>query len=301
MAKTVIINMYTGATPPLPPDVISVGTLRPLNPLTALARAILRRISTRTVALFEDRSVLAPLAEADTAILFDYKGMRPLMKHIDSHYPQLKRKILFFWNTLGSPAEATALPDGWEACTFDPGDAQRAAIRYVGQFFFPTPSASASGNGSICFIGRDKGRRRKLDAIARRLSHAVPVEIAIVSPLSAIMPWRYEAPMSYDTYIDRQSRATALLELCRPGQTGLTLRTLEALSHGQKLLTDNPAIERYALFTPDRIASVDNSTTEQTAQWLEAPTTSPSPDLSDYYFENWLDRVVSGRVATDFC
>ena len=67
----------------------------------------------------------------------------------------------------------------------------------------------------------------------------------------------------------------AILDIEHARQTGLTIRTLEVLGAGKKLVTTNAAIRDYAFYDPARIQVIDRARPEVTARipaWRSAAT-----------------------------
>ncbi len=70
--------------------------------------------------------------------------------------------------------------------------------------------------------------------------------------------FRY-VPLSRDESAAVFWASRAILDVEHPGQTGLTIRTFEALAAGKKLVTTNPAIRDYALYDPARVCVIDRA------------------------------------------
>jgi hypothetical protein len=67
-------------------------------------------------------------------------------------------------------------------------------------------------------------------------------------------------PISAEEAARRFGEHSAILDIHHPGQTGLTLRTIEALASGRKLITTNPAVRDHDFFDPSRILVIDRNT-----------------------------------------
>lgn len=287
--------MLCAGTPALPEGIVAVSTLRAVGPVGLAARALLRRVSPRFIPLFEDYSAIdAALSDAKNVILFDYKGLDALCRRVEERAPQA-RKIVMYWNTLGTAAPLRR--PGWELWTFDPGDARRHGMRFVDQFFFGLPPGVAvppECDSDISFVGRNKGRFGLLKKFERmwgtdlrldfrRVSHTAPVGGTVRA-------------VSYADYLRAGASARAMLEITARGQEGITLRTLEALAMGRKLLTTNAAIAQHPLYDPRmvRIVTAETPASEIRA-FLDAPTATPS--LTPYLFPSWLARSLADTTS----
>lgn len=60
------------------------------------------------------------------------------------------------------------------------------------------------------------------------------------------------------------NRAKAVIDISLEHQTGLTMRTFEALANGAKLITNNYYIKKYDFYNENNILIFDNNTTENT-------------------------------------
>ena len=278
----------------MPEGVVAVSTLRAVGPVGLTARALLRRVSPRFIPLFEDYSAIdAALPDANNVILFDYKGLDALCRRVEERATQA-RKIIMYWNTL---AAAPLRRPGWELWTFDPGDARRHGMRFVDQFFFGLPhdvTIPAEFDSDISFVGRNKGRFSLLKKFERMWGADLRLDFRRVShtaPLGGTV-----RAVSYADYLRAGASARAMLEITAHGQEGITLRTLEALAMGRKLLTTNAAIARHQLYDPHmvRIVTAETPASEIRA-FLDTPTATPS--LTPYLFPTWLARSLADTTS----
>lgn len=132
--------------------------------------------------------------------------------------------------------------------TFDHED----AIKY-GMLYHPIPYSKVqvpSKEGpqyDLFFIGADKGRLNQLLDI-----HAACSDVGVSCDfhITDVEPSRqhrtedidYSKHVSYREVLDRVQRSGCILELLQPGQTGYSLRTMEAVAYGRRLLTNNRGI-----------------------------------------------------------
>lgn len=65
--------------------------------------------------------------------------------------------------------------------------------------------------------------------------------------------------LSHHQIIDFYKRSKAILDINKPFQNGLTIRTFEALAMGKKLITTNLDVINYPFYTPQNIYAVDRN------------------------------------------
>lgn len=63
--------------------------------------------------------------------------------------------------------------------------------------------------------------------------------------------------LNHEQIIDYYKRSKAVLDINKPFQNGLTIRTFEVLAAGRKLITTNADIKNYPFYHPDNILVID--------------------------------------------
>lgn len=76
------------------------------------------------------------------------------------------------------------------------------------------------------------------------------------------IPWRDVKwnSLSTQSTLELIGRSKILIDIHHPGQTGLTMRTIECLGARKKLITTNPDVQTYDFYNPDNILVVDRVT-----------------------------------------
>ena len=284
--QVLLVNMTALGAVPLPPHVASVSTLKSLSAGGQIVRSFARRLSLSLLSYFEDFSVLKPYGDVDTVILFDYKGMANACRQIDSVMKHGCRRVAFFWNVVDNAQLLKSIPDGWEIWTFDPADAKRFGIHLAGQFYFPelyTPGRACDYD--LFFVGHDKGRQKPLKALEANLPADFRFENRLVKSRLKSKEYPYAA------CVEAASRSKAILDWVRAGQTGLSMRALEAPALGRKLVTNNPAVMDYALYNPSNTLVLTDMDTRKIVDFVNGE--EPRWDetlLREFTFADWLRR-----------
>lgn len=85
----------------------------------------------------------------------------------------------------------------------------------------------------------------------------------------------------------------SMLDIEHPGQRGLTMRSIETLMLGRKLVTTNVEIKNSDLFHESRVCIIDRINPSIPREFLDSPFRDiPQETRSKYYIENWLDEVI---------
>jgi hypothetical protein len=91
----------------------------------------------------------------------------------------------------------------------------------------------------------------------------------------------------------------AVIDFQRPGQSGLTMRTFEALASGAALITTNASVTDEPFYSADRVLVVDRDPaaidSAAVAAWIEAlpPSAAPPAGFDAYGVSQWVEPFVS--------
>jgi hypothetical protein len=86
-----------------------------------------------------------------------------------------------------------------------------------------------------------------------------------------------------------------VLDIQHPKQTGLTMRTLETLGSGKKLITTNDKIKEYDFYDPGNIAVIDRSNPTEALNldfFLDKPLQVQGKVLESYSIGGWLTDIL---------
>ncbi|CAJ1864126.1 hypothetical protein [Aeromonas veronii] len=156
-----------------------------------------------------------------------------------------------------------------------------------------------SDRHSFLFVGKDKGRLKNLINVKSILSKSnVDCELYITPDEKG----RYsnkdfilleEHNLSYIDYLKKVSSHSGLIDFVQAGQSGVTLRALEALYLRKKLITNNHHIKEYDFYHPSNVLFIDESMdSEQLLSFLDSSFVDVSPDvLAKYDINDLLNSV----------
>ena len=187
---------------------------------------------------------------------------------------------------------------GLEASTFDPADAQELGIELADQVFRhdPVPEDAtvvkdidlyclASGKGRLPELVRWKelfeaqGLRTHFHVVADGGQGSSPKGAALVTS-----DW-----MSYADNLTLVRRSKCLLEVLQSTQSGPTMRSLEALFHGCKLITSNALIVDCDFYHPSRVFVIGRDRPDDLRAFLETPLEPASAELlRKHELRSWL-------------
>ncbi len=196
------------------------------------------------------------------------------------HNRMVERHALWIWNPISSLGRNKLdrllhlhlfIPllkfVGVELWSFDKKDVMNHGFNYHPQVHNSNSLLNAlkkcnpksSSSNSFLFVGLDKGRLPKLIKLKEMLSFLnVKCELHITANVGEkysqeelkLIKYDY---LPYGDYINKVSSSVGLIDFVQSGQTGLTLRVLEAIFLKKKLVTNNESIVNYDFFNASNI------------------------------------------------
>lgn len=237
----------------------------------------------------ELRKLLKSLNEFDSVLLCDYTGvniLRTIRKIIN---PKVKVS-LWYWNPISGDLsreyQISAAKDiGFDVYTFNPIDASTYQIHLLNQFFPMTSNIDDSVIiNDFYFQGYEKGRFQILQELSSKLQK-YRTEICIVNDVHESIP--------YTEYIDNIQHTRCLIDIVQKGQTGLTLRPLEALAFNKKLITNNADIINYGFYRKENIFILGKDDLTKIDEFINVPIANVD-NHTKYEFDTgfWLKQFI---------
>lgn len=236
----------------------------------------------------------------DTIIVFDTHTTRRYLRWLCRVCPD-KRIILWFWNPAVQFNSFEKTGKRVERWSYSERDAQNRGMRYNTQFFFDCLAEEAAATAACgssnrqpvaLFIGREKGRTEQLKYLKAELEEAGALtDFRLVSPPKG----RYfrslrEELIPYREVIEAVKNADILVDYYADPASGLSLRAMEALFFGRKVIT-NRSLMRGEDFYDSRNIFILGEEKRSIREFLEEPYAPPDPVVRDrYLLSNWLKR-----------
>jgi hypothetical protein len=220
---------------------------------------------------------------------------------------------LYLWDGVENVKGVSDIVTAFDSvATFDPVDAKTFGWRYrplFGRNIATSRAAPDSIQFDWCFIGTiHSDRHRVIHRLRQRQGPQVRsfVFAYFQSPLMLFMrrlaDWTlWSAPkgslstksMSSAEVARHVERSRAVLDVEHPRQRGLTMRTIETLLAGKKLVTTNKYILSNDLYDPSRVHIISRTVPEIPAEFLERAYL-PIPDSlrASYSCAGWVSELL---------
>jgi hypothetical protein len=230
-------------------------------------------------------------------LVVGYLTTKSYLRWVRKTHPDARLVLLYEDPVQGYVIRPDQIPDcGYEVWTFDPADAERFGIRFVkGLYITEGGQKSETPVYDVCFFGKDKGRAEAILSLRDQLR-----ELGL-KPMFQIMPdtkFQMRRKSFYQPYIpfshirETMLQSRAQLDFLQQGQSGISLRTLECMHYGVKLVTNNPAIERYDIYHPDSVFLLEKRPLTELASFLNTPFVRPAPAVWEQYtIEYWMTSL----------
>jgi hypothetical protein len=222
--------------------------------------------------------------------------------------------ILYQWDSLARlPGIERRLPFFDRVLTFDRKESvSRPGLEFRPLFYRDEARILASAEDDarvdLCFIGwlhSDRlGLVRRLQALAhgQRLTFFVYLYTGLFT--CARLAFSGEArnvhfrPLGYAELMSFSSRASVIVDLPHPAQSGMTMRAIEAVGLGKKLLTTATDVLQYDFYTGDRVKLLSPDQLNLDREFIRSAV-PPLPESvrRRYSLERWLEDVFQLSLA----
>ncbi len=280
--------------------------------ITKFIRARLRnKKGFLSAALYEKDFIkqINEIRKTDKVLFFSVQNLKELItldKEIDS-----PDKSAFIWNPLCTINHnifsrrqyfKKTHASGLKMFTFDESDALEYDFTKINQIYrypmkdeFPEPVTE--DNGCVFFVGNDKKRSSTLsEYVSLFVSAGLKCDFHILRTKNTpkeenLEPYYSKEWVSYPEYLKRARQSMCMLEILQNGQSGMTVRTLEALFFNKKLITDNKSALGFPFYHPDNIYILDKNCNDNLIDFMKRPYHNISEDIiAPYRIENWIKQ-----------
>jgi hypothetical protein len=219
---------------------------------------------------------------------------------------------LYLWDGSENVRNAVEIAPLFDTvATFDPEDARRFGWRHRPLFARSTRSAAppwTAKDYDWAFVGTiHSDRHRVIDRIRKQNPELrgfvfgfVPgTPLLLARRMTDSSLWRAPAgtvgttPLPMSEVLNVMGRARALVDVEHPNQRGLTMRTIETLLNGSKLVTTNPHVQESDLYHPSRVHVISRSEPRIPAEFLSSAFEPVPSDVgARYELSGWLREVL---------
>lgn len=232
----------------------------------------------------------------DKIIVFDTLVTPQYLYWLCEHYTN-QRIILWYWNPVSTKSRFDLFPRRVEIWSYSPADCKKYGFRYNTPFYFDCIANSAdqsirksTDSPLVFFLGREKGRRQKLAEIksclegngAKTRFHMMVDGTRQARSAEEIMP--------YGEVLKEMNDCDIILDYNLNPEDGLSLRPMEAVYLGKKLITNNQTIVNYDFYREENIYIL-NKDNRSLREFFSTAYVEVESAVKEYYLlSKWLER-----------
>ncbi len=190
--------------------------------------------------------------------------------------------------------------------SFDKLQCEAFGMDYLHQFFpYGVDDAArlysqiaVPGNAAKCFfLGRDKGRTAAIESVAQKLRDVncvVDFHIVKDNDTQGVSEYHIDEGLSYDENIEKSINSSILADINKEGQTGITLRVLEAIFFNKKLITSNSEIKSQDFYRPENIFVIGQDNLDDLEKFINTESVAiPREILHQYSPDYMLEKITA--------
>ena len=215
---------------------------------------------------------------SDPLITADY------LKWIKKQFPDAQ--LIFTYGNMVGRAKHV-LPDqvseGYRIWTFDNGDSKKYNIRlYHTNAYYPNwVKPKLEPEYDVFFVGCDKGRGEYLTQLESKLREKGLKTKFIITADGRFKKRKsyYQKGIPYTEVINNIIRSKAILNVAIEGQQGMTIRDMESMFFGVKLITTNPNTVNMDFYHPENVYILKGMEIEGIPDFLEDDVVDVSEEI----------------------
>jgi hypothetical protein len=194
--------------------------------------------------------------------------------------------------------------------TFDPVDAARERVEYLPLFClrgFQNLDKIEQQEKSVYFVG-NLGKISRYAAFRSFMDYCNRQGIRLRSHLVSTPPillkvlrggyWprglTYKS-IDHDEFIDMMERSTATFDFANHKQSGYTMRVIENLCAGKKIITNNTRVLHEKFYSPDRFFVYKDLDFDGVKAFLDVPLSNPDLNFPEYHIQAFARHLVEGK------
>ncbi len=217
--------------------------------------------------------------------------------------------VLYNWDSVHNHDYRGHLHAFDRSYTFDPQDARALGIHYLPLFCiraFQGLRKREQERKAIYFVGNivSVQRYRAIQAFKRHCQQQGIRFNSYLACTPVVMWWLLRAghwptdvstrPIAHDRFIDMIETSVAVFDFANHKQSGYTMRTMENLCAGKKIITGNPGIVDEPFYSPDRILVFDGLDFSRVRAFLDTPLRQPDEQFAQYHLRSFVACLAGG-------
>ena len=224
----------------------------------------------------------------------------PLVKYLNKKFPDLNIHV-FYFNPIAKDVPLRYFQEyNCKIWSFDKEDCNKYGLNYNNQFVVSENYEDRLTETvyDIIFIGADKGRLKKILEIEqqlKRIGMSSYFHVVSTNEEANLNNYDYKDYLSYDEIVELESKAKAILDFVQDGQSGQTIRPLEAMFLRKKLITNNTSIIEEPYYSRDNIFILGEDDLDTLPKFIDNKINSEIEIYPRYEIKAWLMNFINSE------
>jgi len=233
--------------------------------------------------------------EIDKYELIIINSRRPSKYALKMIAKKKKKLVVVYWNKITKEELNTDFCKKYADAvySFDLKDSREYKLLFCDTYTFSClyDFEEVTNNNYAYYFGKYKvGRDEILKKLDNQLKNYMEVDFNLVYDSNQNGLYASER-ITYNDYLNKAKKVNVIVEIVSNNQSGLTLRSLEALYLGKKLITNNKDIVNYKIYNKNNTFILDEDANITNFVNCRFETIN---SIKEYYeFDNWLERIIS--------
>ena len=227
-------------------------------------------------------------------VFLDECGIDYCLKRIINKYKNNVR--IYLWNSSFKIKNfSSILKIDCPIFTFDLNDSEEYNIKYKPSIVLNISQSELEIVYDVSFIGLNKGRKVFFDNFKKRFNKIICYFNIIDENVIG-----YEYPVKYIDYLNILKKSKCIIEILQNNQGGETIRTVEAIVSGKKLITNNINITKMSYYNENNILLIENDIEsldeEKLLEFINKPISSYDlGDIESRFPLKWIKSFFEGE------
>lgn len=206
-----------------------------------------------------------------------------------------KRLIFYYWNPVFTSIKPSKIPSKFEKWSYSPSDCNQYNMKYNSTFYFESfVKAPVPLKRDVFFIGKNKGREKYLNEIKTFFeSSGISSLFYLTANHPRLKQKKYMKHIPYKDVLNYVNESNAILDYYVDPHAGLSLRVMESIFFGKKLITNNRTITNYDFYNEKNVFLLDNNEKKDLSLFVTEPAVPIELSIKNrYLFEMWIERFI---------
>lgn len=229
--------------------------------------------------------------------ILDVNVTRHFLKWIVKYFPNSQINFIYE-NMVGMARNINPeqIPQGIRIWTYDDYDARKYNIRLYDNYWAKDMilKQRKESEYDVFFIGKDKGRGEKILEFEKKL-HKMGLKTKFIITKDRKTSKKksfYQKPISYEDVVDYDTRSRAILNITMENQEGVTMRDIESVTIGVKLITTNRNIVKKDLYNENNVFILGVNNLDTLPDFLERKNENVWEKIKEKHtFEAMLEEI----------